>query len=154
MLQAQAVRDLYAARPSSVPAMPVSSGFSAPSLPISSRTHSFSLHPFTYSFTYPFTHSFTYSFIHSCTHSLPHYLIHSILHSIIHSLIYTHSYIFFLRASAPPGWAGIPRAAGGPLCPASQLLCLGMSVVGRFTSMGPTRVRRNEPAPQTSILNQ
>jgi hypothetical protein len=110
---------------------------------IQSFTHSL-IHAPTLSPTTSFIQSFTQLFIHSFT----------LIHLLAHSFSVGSQIVSLLRASAPPGWAGIPQAAGGPPCPASQPLCLGMSVARRFTSMGPTRVRRNESAPQTSILNQ
>lgn len=120
VLQAQAVRDLYAARLGSVPHTCQLQEVcqQCPYLLTSQPQLCPSAHALVHSVIHPVTHSFTYPFPYSCTHSLSRF-IHSVLHSIIHSLIYTHSHIHLhthsvwgsrimclLRGDAPPGWAG------------------------------------------------
>lgn len=117
-----------------------------------------SAHSSTHSYTHPILHSVTHLLIHSFTHPILHSLTYSFIHSLIH--LHTHS-MWGLRSWPVTEQAHPLSGQVHPeqqeliyVRPASQPLCLGMSVAGRFTSMGPARVRRNEPAPQASILNQ
>lgn len=123
MLQAQAVRDLGAARPRSVhscswTARAVTAtcvlwllGPASAGQLIHSLIHSFT-HLLTYSFNYSFTHSFTHSLLHSFIHSLTH--LHSLSHAFAYSFSVGSQILCLHRASVSPGWGSCALGSRSP----------------------------------------